>query len=593
MNNLKLFCIAVVLLATSCTIKPKDDLLTAYEKSGFKCTPRYDSTIAFCKLLDAKSPWIKYTTFGKSPQGRDLPLLIAGKGNNLTPDAVRKTGKAVLLIQACIHAGEPDGKDAGLMLFRDLITKPEMASLLDNVTILFIPIFNVDGHERYGKFNRINQNGPEEMGWRVNANNFNLNRDYLKADAPEIKQWLALFNEWTPDFFIDCHVTDGADYQYAVTYTIETEGNTNPTIADWIKNSYLKEILPAMESKGLPMFPYVEFRRWHDPRSGLYNWISPAFLSQGYTIVRNRPGLLIETHMLKDYKTRVTGTYELLLETVKFINKNSQKLTLLVSEADRFTASAEFRRDSFPVSFIASKDSTIIPFKGKKYEMVVSDLTGGYWFKYSKEDTTFQIPYFDKFNVEHKIKIPEAYIIPVEWTDIIERVKLHGVKTTTLKNDVDLEVASYKFSNIKFAASPYESRQKVVKYNMEDFTHKQHFTKGSVVIDMEQPLAKLVIYMLEPRCGDSFFSWGFFNNILEQKEYSESYVMEAMAREMIAKNPELKKEFDAKKASDENFAKNADAQLNWFYSRSPYWDDHYCVYPVGKIFDKTLGLSQN
>ena len=238
---------------------------------------------------------IHYSSFGESPEGRELPLLIADKDKLTNPELIKKTGRAILLIQACIHAGEPDGKDAGLMLFRDFIANPEISKLLNNVTVVFIPIYSVDGHERFSAFNRINQNGPKEMGWRTNANNLNLNRDYIKAEAPETKAWLTLFNKWNPDFFIDCHVTDGADYIYPLTYGLEINGNMDSNLTNWQKNTYLPYVTNAMEKSGNPIFPYVSFREWHDIESGLESWVTPPLLSQGYTAIANCPGLLIET----------------------------------------------------------------------------------------------------------------------------------------------------------------------------------------------------------------------------------------------------------------------------------------------------------
>ena len=216
---MKKFFIISILLYIKCFLFAQDNkLITYYESSGYKETPRYDQTVAYCKLLESNSTMLKFTNFGISPQGRELPLLIVDKNSNFTPEAIKKSGNAVLLVQACIHAGESEGKDAGLTLLRDIITNKKMISLLDHVTILFIPIFNVDGHERFSKYNRINQNGPVEMGWRTTANNLNLNRDYVKADAPEMKDWIKMFNKFNPDFFIDCHTTDGADYQYGKRY---------------------------------------------------------------------------------------------------------------------------------------------------------------------------------------------------------------------------------------------------------------------------------------------------------------------------------------------------------------------------------------
>ena len=362
-----------MLFAVTTLFSQNNKIITFFEKSNYLETPRYDSTISFCKQLAKVSAIIHYSSFGESPEGRELPLLIADKDKLTNPELIKKTGRAILLIQACIHAGECDGKDAGLMLFRDFIANPEISKLLNNVTVVFIPIYSVDGHERFSAFNRINQNGPKEMGWRTNANNLNLNRDYIKAEAPETKAWLTLFNKWNPDFFIDCHVTDGADYIYPLTYGLEINGNMDSNLTNWQKNTYLPYVTNAMEKSGNPIFPYVSFREWHDIESGLESWVTSPLLSQGYTAIANCPGLLIETHMLKDYKTRVFATYKMLVYTLEVLNNSGKELLKFEQIANDFSSTEKFRKTPFPLSFEYSKDSVLIDFKGKEFTKEISD----------------------------------------------------------------------------------------------------------------------------------------------------------------------------------------------------------------------------
>jgi hypothetical protein len=320
------FFFVFLLLISVSSFAQTDEWATFYERSGKKETPRYRETMDFCRRLAMSSDWVHMTAFGKSGMGRDLPLLIIDNHGLSNPDAIKASGKIILLIQACIHPGESEGKDAGMMLIRDLVIRKQFPGLLDRVSILFIPIFNVDGHERFGPYNRINQNGPEEMGWRVTATNLNLNRDYLKADAPEMQAWLKMFNTWMPDFFIDTHTTDGADYQYVLTYQMELYGDMDPGLTDWSKNSFLKDWSGQLEKAGFPVFPYIEFRNWHNPESGIEMSVGPPMLSQVYTSLRNRPGLLLETHMLKPYEQRVSATYEALKISIGILGKESVNL---------------------------------------------------------------------------------------------------------------------------------------------------------------------------------------------------------------------------------------------------------------------------
>lgn len=587
MNKLRTsFVISFFLIVSFYVSAQKTDLITFYEKTGYKETPRYDETIEYCKKLDNASEWIMYQKFGISPQLRELPLLIVDKNGNFTPEAVRKSGNAVLLVQACIHAGEPEGKDAGFTLLRDIITQPKMAALLDHVTILFMPIVNVDGHERFGKYNRINQNGPVEMGWRTTANNLNMNRDFVKADAKETRDWLKLYNEWLPEFFIDCHTTDGADYQYVITYGLETNGNCDEGLSKWQKDIYLNQITPMMIKSGNPIFPYVMFRIWHDPRSGLRSGATPPMLSQGYTIARNRPGMLIETHMLKGYKTRVEGTYKMIESTLKVLNVEYLNLQKLIKTADDYCSSDDFRKKQFALNFKNSmNDSIMVDYLGVEYTVEKSDMTGGEWFKYNnKKPTIFKIPYFNKVFATDSTLLPKAYIIGPEWSDVIERIKIHGIKTEELQEPQTMKVQSYRFKNMKWGETSYEGRQQLTTFDMEAIEEIRTYPVGSVIIPMNQATAKIIACILEPKANGSFVSWGFFNTIFEQKEYTESYVMETMARQMMLDNPELKKEFELKKATDTEFAKDPREILNWFYSKSPYWDNRLNVYPVGRIF---------
>lgn len=587
---MKAFTLILYAFALSISLQAQNsDLITFFEKSGGLKTPRYDETVQYCQKLAAASPMLHYSVFGRSPQGRDLPLLILDKEGKTDPVSVKSSNKAVLLVQACIHAGECDGKDAGLMLLRDIIAGNDKEKLLDKVSILFIPILNVDGHERFGPFNRINQDGPEEMGWRTTAQNLNLNRDYLKADAPEMQAWLKLFNEWQPDFFIDCHVTDGADYQYVATYALETLGNMDAGLTDWVKTFYEPALISEMNNLNQPIFPYVQFRNWHDPRSGLENWPAPPMLSQGYTAARNRPGLLIETHMLKPYKQRVEATYSMLKITLQILNRSSAELKAAELKADARTASKAFRELPYTVEWnTLTTDSVLREFKGFEYTMDSSDLTGGLWFKYDRsKPATWRIPSFEKCVPEKQVKLPEAYIIPAEWTTVIERLKLHGTIMTNLKKETSLNLNTYRFTDVKWQQRSYEGRHKL-GYKLHDSIENHVFPAGSVIIDMNQPAARVIAHLLEPGSPDSFVAWGFFDAIMEQKEYSESYVMEIEARRMLAENPQLKTEFEKKMADDAAFAKDPEEILNWFYSRTPWWDSHFCVYPVGRIFDRKV-----
>ncbi len=565
------------------------DYLTHYEKSGFLETADYDEVIRYSKMLAYESDWIMYMPLGVSPQGRDIPLLILDKNGNFNPKDAKESGNAILFVEAGIHPGEADGTDAALMFARDVAVIKELEHLLDSLTILIMPAFNVDGLARFGPYNRINQNGPTEMGWRVTAQNLNLNRDFLKADAPEMHTWLKLFNYWLPDFFIDCHTTDGADYKYHITYMMEIFGNMDEALTQWQKDVYLPELKKMMDEDEVPVNQYVSFRRWHDPRSGLISGVSPPRLSQGYTALQNRPGFLIESHMLKPHKIRVEGCYHIIENTAEILNKNPKKLIDLVKEADEYTASKDFRNNPMPLNFRNSqKDSVMVKYEGFEYTANESDLTGGIWFKYSDVPAVYELPWFNKPEVTFETILPEAYIVPPEYTEVIYRLNLHGVNFYYLEEPEEIEIEAYHFKNPDWRKRPYEGRHVMTNIEYDKFTEKRFYPEGSVVVDMNQRTARVIAHILEPKASDSYVYWGFFDAIFEQKEYSETYVMEGVARKMLEDDPELKKEFEKRKAEDENFTKQQWPLLNWFYSKTPYWDWKKDNYPVGRIMNRVI-----
>ena len=556
---------------------------TDYEKSGLKKTPRYRETIDYCRRLSEASQMVTYRSFGTSPQGRDLPLVIADKDGNFTSQQVKASGNVIVLIQAGIHAGEISGKDAGLMLLRDIVIRKKYFHLLDRVTLLFIPIFNVDGHERFGPYNRINQNGPEEMGWRVTAQNLNLNRDFLKADTPEMQAWLLLFNKWLPDLLVDCHATDGADYQYQITYGIEKAANVAPPVRDFTANILEPFLKRKMLHENIPMNFYVMFRDWSNINSGLRAGAASPRFSTGYGAVQNRVFFLIETHMLKSYRTRVEATYHLLIHLLEAANEFAADLKTANREADRLTAE-ELPGKYLPLNMRYSpKDSIWVDFLGVESDKIPSKISGTYRTVYhSDKPKTYRLPYFNRVVATDSAMVPYAYLIPREWQLQIERLKLHGVKLQRLKKDTTLRIVSYRFKNVKWKEQPYEGRHRC-SFQTEPLEEERFFPAGTFVVPMNQRTNRVTVHLLEPGAPDSFVSWGFWDAIFERKEYAEYYVLEKIARDMLQSDSQLKAEFENKLATDSVFAASPRERLYFFYRHSPYWDRKINLYPVAKL----------
>lgn len=561
------------------------DWQTHAEKTNYRQTPNYADTIAFAKQLAEASPAIEYRGFGHSGQGRELPLLIASETQTFTPEAARAAGKAVVLIQACIHSGEPDGKDAGFALLRDIAITKTAAGLLNNVVLLFIPIYNTDGHERSTPFNRINQNGPESMGWRTTSTYQNLNRDYMKADTPETRAWLRLWNEWESDLFIDCHVTDGADYRCNITYHHEHHAGIDEAVLEWERDVFDDKVVRTTEAAGNVISWYLEFIDNRDLKLGTRDFNGSPRFSTGYVPLRNRPGILIETHMIKDYRSRVIGTYDFLRSALTEVNNDPDRLVRIGREADLRTTDAGRAYNPsniYPLDFELTDETTPFELKAFQYETEESEVSGDLRVVYGREPLDLTIPMYDQFRVKSAVAPPLHYIVPVQWTSVIEVIHAHGVRFRSLAESMSIEVESYRFTDVRWPHEPFEGRH-MPQFDVERTTEIRVFPAGSLVIPVAQPLGKVILNLLEPEAPDSFVKWGFFNAIFEEKEYAEHYVLETLAREMMQNDPQLKSEFEKLLSSDPDFAASPAERLRFFYRRSPYWDPQMNLYPVGRI----------
>ena len=561
------------------------DWRTDYEKSGYLETPRYAATIDYCQRLAAASDWVQFASFGKSPQGRDLPLLIVDKNGNFDPAAVRKSGNLVLLIQNGIHSGEIDGKDASLMLIREMVITKKLAHLLDGVTAIFIPIFNVDGHENVSEYNRLNQNGPAEMGFRATAQNLNLNRDFLKAESQEMRAWLQLFNQWLPDFLVDNHVTDGSDHQYVLTYGVETNDNVAEPLRRWTTGVFQPKIEQQMLADKQPVMRYFSMKERPEIINGVVmEPYSPRY-STGYGAVQNRVFLLVETHALKDYRTRVTGNYLLMQHLFELLNSEKTTLQSINRETDDITA-RQLSGTTLPLDYVVNyRDTTWVDFLGIDYDMVPSDISGSNWVKYNGKPRTMRLPSFQHSDMSESAEMPFAYLIPKEWQFQIETLKAHGVAVQYLQKPQQLSVQSYRLNNPVWRSRPFEGHL-MVSFTPETINQTRDYPAGTAVILMNQRTNRVIAALLEPHAPDSYVRWGYWNTIFERKEYGEDYVLEAIAREMIAQNPELKNEFEEALANDPEMAANRWSRLYYFYAKTPYFED-LGIYPVGKLIEAT------
>lgn len=563
---------------------------TLAEKTDFRKTPRYEETMAYFQRLADKSQMVSIYSFGKSPQGRDINVVIVDKDGLTSPEAIRAKGRMVILIQCCIHSGEPDGKDATMIWLRDLVISGKDKSLLGDISFLIIPIFNVDGHEDFRATNRINQNGPDELGTRNTAQLLNLNRDYLKVDSPEVKAWLRLYNKWDPELFIDCHVTNGADFQYVMTYDIENHGKaiTEP-LNSFSINVFEKELNSRMTSSGFPMFPYCEYERTYAPELGASLDVFDPRYSQSYVAYRNRLGLLLETHIYKPYESRVMATLESIRNSAYILQKHKKELLGAMKQADAITSSAEYRKTPFPVKYEIDRSVVShVDYLGWQRDTVISDLSGGKWVKHNYDKPmTYDVPLYKNHKTTLEIRIPKAYVILPQYGNLTELLELHGLKYDVLDSPAQMQVETYRYQGGTFATRQSEGRVPVVSTKYTTQTETILCPKGSYIVPMDQPNAKLALYMFEPDAPGSLTYWGFFNvHVQADNEYwvNPAY-MEFKGREMLAENPKIRAEFE-EKMKDKAFADSPDAILNYFYEicrKQSHQDNE--LHPVFRVMD--------
>jgi hypothetical protein len=564
-----------------------DTWTTPAEQSQFRTTPGYAQTKVYLERLAAAAPaTIHLTRFGISPEGRDLMLVVASKDGESTPEAARASGKQILMVQSGIHAGEIEGKDAALMVLRDIAVHGAHPHLLDHTILVWLPIFNVDGHEHFSPYNRINQNGPEEMGFRATAQALNLNRDYMKADAPEMRDWLAMFDAWLPDLFMDIHTTDGADYQYDLTWYLEEWGPLDPAVKRWEKDAFATSILPAFDKRGHLSSPYLELVDHRDITRGIGNFGSGPRFSTGYVALRNRAALLVETHMLKSYATRVRATRDLVIATLGHLEMHPGELRAIVTKADAaLVARAGAKEVQLPVGFETSKQSEPFALKGYAFSQEKSAISGDTWVTYDpKTPKTYTVPFFRDLVATETVAPPAAYLIPAASAQIAQKLREHAIRFERIDKPLSLRVERYRLGAPQWDDKPFEGRHVLRDFTLARENVDASFTAGAILVPLDQITANVAVNLLEPKASDSLVRWGFFDAVFEQKEYADARVGERLARDMLAKNPALQAEFDAKVAADPEFARSADARLAFFYQRSPWYGSQQVgAYPVVRL----------
>ena len=525
--------------------KPTDSVAfaTIFEQSEGMETATYDQTIHYYKDLAKFYPQITIQEMGESDAGIPLHIVTLDPDTLFDFETIRKS-KGILLINNGIHPGESDGIDATMMLFRDIVQgKIEMPK---HTVLVTIPIYNIGGSLNRNSTTRTNQNGPKVYGFRGNARNFDLNRDFIKSDTKNARTFAHIFHLVQPDVFIDNHVSNGADYQYTLTHLFTQHDKLGGELGNYLHTEMMPSLEKKLEAKHWDITPYVNVFN-QVPEAGFSQFFDSPRYSTGYTTLWNTLGMMVETHMLKPYKQRVEGTYELMKTMIEIVEKDSEKIKKLRAAANKNSQALK----SYPIAWkLDTTKSSILNFKGFEGSMIPSEITGAQRLKYDRSKPfTKDVVYQNYFEPSLVVSVPKAYIIPQGWWHVIDLLQLNNVEMRRFENDTMLNVSSYQIESYETRKEPYEGHYQHYNTKLVSSENKMNFRKGDYYIETNQTAFRYLMETLEPQATDSFFSWNFFDTILQQKEGFSPYVWEDMASELLRKNESLKKKFEAKKES--------------------------------------------
>ncbi len=564
----------------SCETKTQDEIVsyqTFYEASNGTETATYPETIDFYIKLAKDFPEINIQTIGETDSGYPLHMVTYNPDGDFNFERLREK-KAIILINNGIHPGESDGIDATMLLYRDLATKKLPHP--KNTVLVTIPIYNIGGALNRNSNTRANQNGPKEYGFRGNALNYDLNRDFVKMDTKNAKTFSQIFHLVQPDVFVDNHVSNGADYQYTLTHLFTQHNKLGGKLGVYLEKEFKPQVEKSLEQKDWDITPYVNvFNR--PPELGFSQFMDYPRYSTGYTALWNTLGLMVETHMLKPYKQRVEGTYEFMESVMDVVEKEYETIRKLRKQ----TFEENLVLDQYPFNWqLDTTQYSQLNFKGYEAEQLTSEVTGLERLKYDKDRPfTRETVYYNHYFPQDTVIVPAAYVIPQSWQSVMERLVPNEIEYFILEKDTSLLVESYHILDFDTRKNPYEGHYSHSNVQLKKNNLNINFQAGDYIVPTSQPGIRYLLETLEPQGPDSFFNWNFFDMILQQKEGFSPYVFEDIALDILKKDSTLRGNFLLKKELDEEFAKDWYAQLDWVYQRSKYREKAYMRYPVYRI----------
>ncbi len=554
--------------------------LYARDHAGSNKSLTWEQVIREYQVLDAKYPQAALLPGGMTDIGKPLHLFVISADLDFNPVSIHKKGKAVFFINNAIHPGEPDGVDASLELAREVLGSGRYDSLLRHVVICIIPVYNIDGALNRGCCHRVNQEGPEEYGFRANARNLDLNRDYIKADAQNTRSFISLFRKWDPDVYADTHVSDGADYQYTMTLISSQHNKLFPVMGAYMKDKMTPGLMAMMKSLGTEICPYVSTRR-ETPDDGLEAFLETPRFGTGYAALFNTLGFVLESHMLKPFPLRMEATRQLLHVMLAYTASHAAEIIRIRMESNLECS----RKAEFPLEWkLDTSQYEMISFRGYEAKHLTSEVTGlpRLWYDRSAPYEK-PIPYYNTCTYTRSVDRPAYYVLPQAWQEVADRLKWNRINMIPLKKDTSIQVEVYTITDYQTTGQPYEGHYLHSRVNYRTDKTERKFYKGDWLIPVNQYANRYIVETLEPGGTDSFFAWGFFDSMLQQKEWFSDYVFEEKALELLKNRPELKEEFEKRKAADQAFASDHWAQLLYLYKQSPYFEKTLNQYPVYRI----------
>ncbi|MBS1626757.1 MAG: M14 family metallopeptidase [Bacteroidetes bacterium] len=552
------------------------NIQTVFEKTNGKESATYFETIQFYKKLAATNAAVSIKDFGLTDAGYPLQLVLVSNDKSFNPTQWQQ--KVVVFINNGIHPGEPDGIDASQILVRDILAKKNL--LPTNIVLAIIPVYNIGGSLNRSPYSRVNQNGPTEYGFRGNAQNLDLNRDFIKCDSKNAREFTKIFHWLNPDIFIDNHVSDGADYQHTMTMLTTQHNKLGGEIGKYLHDVFEPLLYKNMQQKNWIMCPYVNFEMGNPDRGWDAYYDSPRY-SSGYAVLFQIMAFVPETHMLKPYADRVKSTYAFMQAVIE----EASKQATTIKQKRKESIEAVMQQKQFAIQWkVDSSKIDTINFMGYETGKKISDVSGlnRMFYDHSKPFTK-PVKYYNYFVGTKFVSKPKAYIIPQGWWTVTDLLKLNNVHMQQLKKDTLIEVTAYHIDNYKTSTRAYEKHYTHNDVTVSANLQKIKFLKGDYIIYTGQKADRFLVETLEPEAYDSYFVWNFFDAVLQQKEGYSNYRWEDVAGVYIQQHPELKEKLEAKRKTDASFANNAFAQLDFVYKNSPYYEPAHLRYPVYRL----------